>query len=195
MSATRTPGTMAAYAASKRALLGDLSGTVLEIGAGRGANFGYFQPGIRWIGLEPDRRRRRALARTATASGRHRTVLAAPAERVPLVDACVDAVVGTIVLCSVRDQDRVLGEVLRVLRTGGSFVFFEHVAAPRATWSRFAQRVYAPLSRAFDHGCDPGRETADAIERAGFADVHIDRFAEPGPVGVRIPYIAGRARR
>ena len=48
-----------------------------------------------------------------------------------LRDHSVDAVVSTIVLRSVRDQDQVLAEVRRVLRPGGAFVFCEHVAAPR----------------------------------------------------------------
>lgn len=103
--------------------------------------------------------------------------------------------VATIVLCSVRDQQCVLGEVLRVLRPGGAFVFFEHVAAPPATWSRRAQRLYAPASRVFDHGCDPSRETAWAIEEAGFSEVRLDWFAERGPLGLHIPYIGGRAER
>lgn len=193
--ATQAAGTMAEYAALRRTLLGDLSGTVLEIGAGSGANFGYLRRGISWIGLEPDRRRRRALARTVTGHGQQHGVVAAPAERVPLADASLDAVVTTIVLCSVRDQRRVLGEVLRVLRPGGAFVFFEHVAAPPATWSRRAQRLWAPVSRTFDHGCDPSRDTAVAIEGPGFTDVRIDWFARRGALGLRIPYIGGRAER
>ena len=47
----------------------------------------------------------------------------------------VDAVLGTHVLCSVTDPVRVLDEVRRVLRPGGLYVFEEHVAAPRGTWT------------------------------------------------------------
>jgi hypothetical protein len=44
---------MAAYAEFKRAALGALTGRVLEIGAGRGANFGYPRGAVDWICLEP----------------------------------------------------------------------------------------------------------------------------------------------
>ena len=49
----------AAYDTVKRSLFADLRGTVLEIGAGKGANFGLRPGQVRWIGLEPARRRRR----------------------------------------------------------------------------------------------------------------------------------------
>ncbi|MGH3376208.1 MAG: hypothetical protein ACRDP6_15850, partial [Actinoallomurus sp.] len=70
---------MAAYAARKRELLGGLTGTVLEIGAGGGVNFGYLRRDVRWLGLEPSRSRRRRLARTAAAHGHRAEVLATPA--------------------------------------------------------------------------------------------------------------------
>ena len=44
----------AVVAPYKRKLLGDLSGTVLEIGAGTGENFPFYPAGIHWIGMEPN---------------------------------------------------------------------------------------------------------------------------------------------
>ncbi|ADD41757.1 class I SAM-dependent methyltransferase [Stackebrandtia nassauensis] len=177
----------------KRRLLADLAGTVLEIGAGRGANFGYLPSGVRWLGLEPHRRRRASLIAAASRHGRGAEVLAAPAEAIPLPDASCDAVVSTIVLCSVRDQDAALAEVRRVLRPGGRFVFLEHVAAPRGTWTRRLQRCWAPVSRRVDSGCDPARDTAAAIERSGFAWRELELFEQPFAFGLSVPFIAGRA--
>jgi SAM-dependent methyltransferase len=188
-------GDLAGYAARMRAELGALTGTVLEIGAGTGANFGYFRPGIRWLGLEPHPGRRRQLAWTAARYGQYAPVIAAPAERVPLPDASVDAVAATLVLCSVADQGRALAEVRRVLRPGGRFVFFEHVAAPAGTWSRRAQRCWAPLSRLLDAGCDPGRDTWRAIEAAGFREVSARRHSRRPGFGSYSPLLAGVAYR
>jgi ubiquinone/menaquinone biosynthesis C-methylase UbiE len=161
---------MTAYAARRRTLLGTLTGTVLEIGAGAGANFADFRSDIKWLGLDPDPGRSRKLAATAAAYGQRAPVITAPAERIPLADASADAVVATAVLCSVADQDQVLAEVRRVLRPSGAFVFFEHVPAPAGTWSYRLQRCWAPVSRRLD-GCDPGRQTWRAIEAAGFREV------------------------
>lgn len=184
---------MTAYARYQREVLGSLSGTVLEIGAGYGANFGYLAADVYWIGLEPDPTARRRLATFAAAHGHHRPVLASVAERIPLPDASVDAVAGTRVLCSVADQEMVLAQVRRVLRPGGQFVFFEHVAAPRGTASRGLQRCCAPLSRHLAAGCDPARETWRAIAAAGFRDVQFRWFSPRPAFGLYSHYLGGTA--
>jgi SAM-dependent methyltransferase len=184
---------MTAYTRYTREALGSLSGTVLEIGAGYGANFGYLGAGVDWIGLEPDPAARRRLATLAAAHGYHRPVMADVAERIPLPDASVDAVAGTRVLCSVADQAMVLEQVRRVLRPGGRFVFFEHVAAPRGTVSHGLQRCCAPLSRRLAAGCDPARETWRAIAAAGFRDVQFRWFSPRPAFGLYSHYLGGTA--
>ena len=133
----------------------------------------------------------RRLAAAAVAHGHHEPVLTAAAEQIPLPARSVDAVVSTIALCSVTDQDRCLAEVARVLRPGGRFVFAEHVAAPAGTWLFRGQRLIAPFSRTFDRGCDPARRTWTSIERAPFHAVDVRWFRTGGRLAV--PFIAGYA--
>lgn len=185
-------GRTSRYAVHRKALMRDLTGTVLEIGAGAGANVVFVPSGVRWIGLEPNPYLRDRL-RQAAARLRDAHAVAGTAERIPLADGTVDVVVSTLVLCSVADQDRVLAEVRRVLRPGGRFVFCEHVAAPRGTWSRRGQRLIAPITRRFDAGCDPARETGAAIERAGFERVRMDWFTLRELLVVNTPNIVGHA--
>ena len=113
------------------------------------------------------------------------------AERLDVEDATADAVVSTLVLCSVADLAAVLKEIRRVLKPGGRFVFIEHVAAPQGTWLRRAQRAFRPLSKTFADGCQPDRETWRAIEAAGFAQVDLEHFRAPAPI--ISPHIAGVA--
>ena len=162
-------GDMTAYLDLKRELVGGLRGRVLEIGAGSGVNFGLLADDVTWTGLEPRRRRRRGAGK--------RPVIDGVAEDVPLPDGSVDGVLATTVLCSVRSQEQTLAEVLRVLRPGGRFLFFEHVAAPGGTWQRRWQSLIAPCSRFADAGCDPSRETWTAVQRAGFASMRLEWFA------------------
>lgn len=170
----------------KRALLGGLRGTVVEIGPGTGVNLPYFAADARWIGIEPNPllcADLRALGLDAR-DGR--------AESLDLEDATADAVVSTAVLCSVRDVDRCLAEARRVLRPGGRFVFIEHVAEERGSLLCVAQRAIRPLCGWCAGGCDPARDTAAAISRA-FPSATIERFRLPlGPVA---PHIAGVATR
>lgn len=179
------------YEALKRELIGALTGTVLEIGAGRGANLSTLTRATHWIGLEPSGARRRKLRQACGSFAGSTEVAAGRAERLPLGDASVDAVLATIVLCSVSDQDRALAEVVRVLRPGGVFVFFEHVAPPPRTWSSRAARLWAPLSRTFDHGCDPTRRTWEALDRSGLDIASMRWFELPVGLGLRMPYIGG----
>jgi ubiquinone/menaquinone biosynthesis C-methylase UbiE len=177
----------------KRALLGDLSGDVLEIGPGAGVNFAYLPRDVRWIGVEPNAYLRERLREEVARRGLSADLHAGTAERLPLPDRSVDAVVSTLVLCSVPDVDAVLGEVRRVLRPGGRFVFLEHVGAPPGTWLRAIQRLLRPIWRVVGDGCHPDRDTLDAIERAGFADLRAERFRVSA--GLVSPHVAGVATR
>ncbi len=175
----------------KRGLLEPLDGTVLEIGPGTGANLAYYRGTVRLLGIEPNPHMHPYLRRQAERLGREIEIREGGAERLDLADASVDAVVSTLVLCSVRDQEAALAEVVRVLRPGGRFVFVEHVAAPRGTWRRRVQRAVRPVWGLLGDGCRPDRETWRTIEVAGFAQVVCDHFRLPVPVVS--PHIAGWA--
>jgi len=156
-------------AAWRRELLGDLRGDVLEIGAGTGRNLDHYQGLERLVLAEPDphmRRRLTAMAARASVS-KNVDVVTWGAEQIECDAGSFDAVVSTLVLCSVGDVKRSLDEIRRVLRPGGKLVFFEHVAAEdpaRLAWQRRAE----PLWKLVAGNCHLCRETAHAIEEAGF---------------------------
>ncbi len=151
----------------RHALLAPLAGEVLEVGAGTGANLPHYPPAVtRLVLAEPDRHMRRRLV--ARARERGAEVVDAPCEKLPFADASFDAVVSTLVLCSVASLEDALAEMRRVLRPGGKLVFMEHVAAwdrpDRLKW----QRRLEPFWKRLAGNCHLTRTTAEAIERAGF---------------------------
>jgi SAM-dependent methyltransferase len=151
------------------------SATVLEIGAGTGANIRYLAPGTRLFAIEPSLRMHDRLRRRCTAAGIDVTVLATGAEAIPLPDASVDEVICSLVLCTVDDPARVLAEIQRVLRPGGRFRFVEHVASHRQGPRRLVQRaIRRPWGWLFE-GCHPARPTPDVVAKAGFAELHMER--------------------
>lgn len=173
-------------------LLGDLQGRVLEIGAGTGASFAYYPPGVEVVATEPDPYMlRRAEARLAKLGRDAIELRQAPAEQLPFDDASFDHVVITLVLCTVRDQARALAETRRVLKPNGTLRFWDHVRNDEsAFWGRL-QDVITPAWRWAGAGCHPNRRTQRAIEDAGFRIEWVERVRiAPGT-----PAIYGVARR
>jgi SAM-dependent methyltransferase len=165
---------------------------VLEIGPGTGPNLEYFDSSVEWIGVEPNAVAHPVLAEAAVRAGIEGRVREGTAEALPFPGGSVDAVVSTLVLCT-ADPEPALREIRRVLRPGGSFVFIEHVGAPRGSWLRRTQRAVKPLWKLAGGGCHPDRDTAGAIRAAGFTSVEIEEFRTGLPIVS--PHISGRAIR
>ena len=178
----------------RSALLGNARGRVVEIGAGTGLNIAHYPDGIAELVLtEPDAAMRRRLARRLQRHGRVAHIVDAPAERLPLADASVDTVVSTLVLCTVDDPERTLGEIARVLRPGGQLLFIEHVRASSRFLAACQDYLFRPW-RGFAGGCRCNRRTVELMRACGFAvaaDVAVWR-AMPTIVH---PLIVGRATR
>ena len=159
----------------ERDLVRRARGRVLEIGAGRGENFGALRPDIVWQGLEPDDGRRAELARRAREWGHEAPPIDAVAESVPLPDGSVDAVIGTYVLCTVPDVLAALSEMRRVLVPGGRMLFVEHVLAPRGWALPLLQRAATPFTVRWCAGCHQDCDTLSRFAEAGFTEVDVRR--------------------
>ena len=93
----------------KARLFSELSGTVLEIGSGAGANLHYFpSTGITWIGVDPNPFMKPHLLKEAHRLDLKIELRDGIAETLPAADESVDFVISTLVLCSVVDQKRAL---------------------------------------------------------------------------------------
>jgi SAM-dependent methyltransferase len=165
----------------KEAAFSDLPPTVVELGPGVGANLRYLPAGTRLIAVEPNPAMHARLRARAARAGVELEVHPTAAERLDLPDASVDAVISSLVLCTVPDPARAVAEVRRVLRPGGRYAFLEHVAAPEGTALRHLQRaVRRPWGWAFE-GCSCERDLRSVIQDAGFARTTIADHRMGGP--------------
>jgi SAM-dependent methyltransferase len=150
-------------------LLSGLSGRVIEIGAGNGLNFAHY-PGTvsEVVAIEPERVLRKLAVEAALRSGVPVDVVPGAAEALPVKSEAFDAAVISLVLCSVRDVPRALGEIRRVLRPGGEVRFFEHGRgggrAMGLTQRALDRTLWPPLSG----GCHVARDPIAALRDAGF---------------------------
>ena len=177
----------------RQRLLGDVSGDVLEVGAGTGMNLSHYDTALSSLVVtEPEPAMLRRLQRKVHEEAPAAKVVQAFAEELPFEDASFDAVVFTLVLCGVEDQARALREVRRVLRPGGRLLFLEHVRSDDPKLARLQDRIN--WLNHFLVGCDCNRQTLAAIEEQGFTVSRIEptelpkapKFVRPAIVGTAV---------
>lgn len=182
---------------SRRANLAGLSGRILEVGAGTGTNFAFYPPTVEQVvAIEPEQRlvglaRQAAAAAPVPVEVTNRTVETFTA------DEPFDAVVCSLVLCSVVEPDSVLRHVFSLLRPGGELRYMEHVASKglRGRLQQFVDvtTVWPRLAG----NCHAHRHTEQAIRAAGF-EIDRTRTEQALPAWVPLPvseFVLGLARR
>jgi SAM-dependent methyltransferase len=167
-------------------LVGDLRGHVLEIGIGNGLNLAYYRQIDRLTAVEPDPHMARRLAPRLRQVTFPVEFLPISAETLPFADDTFDAVVGSLVLCTIPDPARALREARRVLKPGGELRFLEHVRADGLS-GRVLDTI-APFWSHFGGGCHPNRQTENVIRSVGFEIREIERYRE-----WLLPHIQGKA--
>lgn len=182
--------------AHREELLDGVSGRVLEIGAGTGANFSLYPDGVReLVAVEPEPRLRAQAEQAARRVPFPVDVRAGTAEQLPLPDASFDTVIVSLVLCSVRDVDRTVAEIKRVLRPDGELRYYEHIRAADAKFAK-RQRLLNLVWPRLAGGCQLTRDPEAAFRRAGFRIErarHFD-FLINGRRNPSSPTVIGRAR-
>eukprot|EP00250_Pteridium_aquilinum_P011996 c20442_g1_i1 orf=41-1045(+) len=171
---------------------------ILELGIGTGPNIKYYakRPGMSIVGVDPNGHMEKYCRAAASAAGLADSqfkFVNAVGEALPISSSSVDAVICTLVLCSVKDVAATLKEVKRVLRPAGSFFFIEHVAAPVGSSLRFWQDLLNPIEQLVADGCNLNRNTSDAIHDASFTVVKAQKINVPF-ISLISPHIIGMAQ-
>lgn len=180
----------------RRENLEGLSGRVLEVGAGTGTNFAFYPDTVtEVVAVEPESRLLEVAREAAASAPVPVSVTAGTAEALGAEEP-FDAVVCSLVLCSIDDPEAVLRQLLSRLRPGGELRYFEHVASPgaRGGLQRLVDATFWP--RLFGN-CHTHRDTERAIVAAGFTPQTARRgwqFPRWAPVPVS-EFALGRAVR
>jgi ubiquinone/menaquinone biosynthesis C-methylase UbiE len=160
-------------------MIGQAHGIVLEVGAGGGQNFSWYNPAHveRVEAIEPDEamlaRARRRLEEALVPI----TITHTPVETLPFPDTQFECVVATLVFCSVDDPERGLREVWRVLKPGGTLLLLEHVRAQGRVTAWVQDALVPVTTRCMGH-CHWNRDTLQTVLHVGFQTTQVRQIGK-----------------
>lgn len=158
-----------------------LSGQVLEIGFGSGRNVTYLPESVtRLLAVEPATVGQKLAAGRVAQRGVPVDYVGLDGARLSLEDASVDHVLSTWTLCTIPDVEAAMGEILRVLRPGGTLHFLEHGRAPDANVHRWQDRL-TPIQKRIFGGCHLNRPIDELVTSSGLEVASLRRFYMKGP--------------
>ena len=149
-------------------------GKVLEIGAGSGSNFMYYDSArvIKLFALEPNP----GMIRLAEKRWRNTKLdiefLDLPGERLPLENCMMNTVVSTFTLCTIPGIVDAIRETARVLKSNGKLIFFELGLSPDPRVQRWQKRL-EPIHHWLFQGLYLTRDIPSLLTDNGF---HIEQM-------------------
>ena len=143
-------------------------GDVLEVGIGTGANLQYYtRANIRSLtGLD-----RQCSPDLEPRAGKDFAFYQGTVEALPFAENQFDTVVATLLFCT-ADIEKGMGEIQRVLKPGGLFIFIEHVRPTGARAGKLIDLVNSTWKRIAD-GCNLNRRTDEILQQSSFSDLAI----------------------
>lgn len=168
----------------RRELLRGLQGRVLEVGIGSGKNLPLYPPAVEHVtGIDPDQIMLRRAERRAREVSYPVELVRATAEELPFGEGGFDAVVSTLVLCSVAEPPGALEEIRRVLRSSGEFRLLEHVKSDQRSLGSVQEKA-TPLWKRVAGGCHLDRDTLSTVREAGFEVERVERHLRGLVLGI-----------
>ena len=186
----------ASLGAWRKDLFKNITGDVLEIGAGTGVNLHYYSDVVTRLTLtEPDQQMRRKLENKLADMPFKHEIIAATAEALPFPDQSFDAVVSTLVLCSVVNQEKSLRELHRVLKPAGKLALIEHVVDPQRQNIYKWQKRIEPFWKRCAGNCHLTRDSLLSLQMQGFDCTGVKQDIMSGAVFFVSPAIHGIAEK
>lgn len=165
----------------RRRLIENLKGEILEVGVGTGVNFEHYGHGASVLGIEPSPHMIRIAHLKkdrfdpAKDISLHTTGMGHPEMDHLVQPASLDAIVSTLVLCTVPDVEGSIKNFYDWLKPGGRLVVLEHIRSHKHIHGKI-QDLLTPFWMQLAEGCQLNRATDRMILEAGFVLKREERF-------------------
>jgi ubiquinone/menaquinone biosynthesis C-methylase UbiE len=170
----------------RRALISHARGKVLEVGAGTGINFPLYSQDLHILAIEP--------SKTMMEQAAQRLLQEQVMAKIELLQAGVhddrlqrllspgslDAIVCTLVLCTIPDWSKAIAQFHEWLRPGGQLLVLEHIHDHRQP-QRWLQHRLTPVWKRLAEGCHLNRST-DKVLKASSFDLQEEEYFETSVV-------------
>lgn len=167
--------------AYRKEILDQISGNVLEVGAGTGINFQFYSEDVHLLALEPSpfmlkRAKQKVPPHLDVTFLLHKI-------NDPKLDELIkanslDYIVCTLVLCSINDPRKALARFHNWLKPEGKLIVLEHIHSEKKV-NRNIQNIVNPIWKKVADGCNLNRDTDVLIKDMGFK-VEMQKYFKKG---------------
>lgn len=149
-------------------------GKVLEVAIGTGRNLRYYPKDIDLIGIDLSPATLEVARKRAEELGMNVELREADGQDLPFEDESFDTAIAGLCMCNFPDPIKAVGEIKRVLKTGGSLVSLDHVCSPVLP-VRLIQKAFNPISVRME-GDHQTREPLEYYAQHGLEIVELERL-------------------
>jgi len=156
----------------RRKLISVLRGRILEVGVGTGVNFSFYNDQVVVTGIEPSEtmlsratEKRKRLKLTNRIELLH-TGCGLPEMQQLVEENSLDAVICTLVLCTIPEPEKAIAQFKKWLKPGGQLVIMEHIRAHTHLWGKIQDKMNPYWSK-FADGCQLNRKTDRILRESG----------------------------
>ncbi|MCF8363487.1 MAG: class I SAM-dependent methyltransferase [Prolixibacteraceae bacterium] len=159
--------------ARRARLLSGLTGKILEVGVGTGVNFEHYNHSTNVTGIEPSpymlvhADKKRDLLLFPDRITLHNTGCGTPEMQKLIEPGSLDAVVCTLVLCTIPEPQLAIENFMKWLKPGGQLLILEHIRSHNHKTAKFQDKIN-PLWEKIADGCQVNRPTDKMLASSGF---------------------------
>lgn len=173
----------AKIAKDRRKMLQNLTGKVLDVGSGTGVNFEFFNDKVEVLAVEPSKEMQ---AKSVVKIGDKNIQLINlgvnnPKLHTIIKEKSLDAIICTLVLCTVPDPALAIDNFKKWLKPEGKLIVLEHIHSDKKG-KAILEKMINPLWKKFAEGCNLTRNTDILIKQKGFIPKRASYFT----LGLRI---------